>query len=68
MCREGLNNCRGSEKVHAPMVAARDVVCEMCSRKFRRESDKARHKCIEERLKPIRCSPVAINGSEAEEG
>ena len=28
-------------------------VCEVCSRKFRRESDKARHKCIEERQKPI---------------
>ena len=25
----------------------------MCSRTFRREQDKARHKCIEERLKPV---------------
>ena len=53
LCREGMNRCRESEKVRAPMAAARDVVCEVCSRRFRRESDKARHKCIEERQKPI---------------
>ncbi len=28
--------------------------CEACGRKFRRESDKKRHKCAEERRKPVR--------------
>ena len=28
-------------------------VCEVCARKFRRESDKKRHKCLAERQKPI---------------
>ena len=27
--------------------------CQQCSRKFRRESDRKRHKCIAERQKPI---------------
>ena len=29
------------------------VVCESCRRNFRRESDKARHKCLSEREKPV---------------
>ena len=33
--------------------AVRDVVCEVCSRKFRREGDKKRHKCVAERRKPV---------------
>ena len=33
-------------------VAVREVVCEDCSRTFRRESDCKRHKCIAERRKP----------------
>ena len=28
-------------------------VCEVCSRTFRRESDKKRHKCLAERQKPV---------------
>ena len=36
------------------LVAVRDVICEVCSRTFRRQSDKARHKCMKERRKPIR--------------
>ena len=48
--------------VHAEtLAAARTTVetrqvpieCEICSRTFRRESDKMRHKCRDERLKPI---------------
>ena len=34
-------------------VVVRDVVCEMCSTKFRREGDKKRHKCVTERRKPV---------------
>ena len=34
-------------------VAGRDVVCEVCSRSFRREGDKKRHKCVAERQKPV---------------
>ena len=30
-----------------------DVVCEVCSRSFRRECDRKRHKCIAERQKPV---------------
>ncbi len=32
--------------------ATREVMCEVCSRTFRRESDKKRHKCSSERQKP----------------
>ena len=34
-------------------VAGRDVVCEVCSRSFRREGDKKRHKYVAEREKPV---------------
>ena len=44
-------------------VAVRDVMCEVCSRTFRRQSDKARHKCMEERRKPIREQQGAIQCS-----
>ena len=36
-----------------PNGAERSVVCTECGRCFRRESDKARHKCITERMKPV---------------
>ena len=35
-------------------VAVRNVMSEVCSRTFRRQRDKVRHKCMEERRKPIR--------------
>ena len=31
----------------------RQVQCDVCRRSFRRESDKARHKCKSEREKPV---------------
>ena len=31
----------------------RSVVCLVCDRTFQRESDKARHKCLDERRKPV---------------
>ena len=54
LCCDGIERCRESHglAVHAA-VTARDVVCRVCSRKFRKESDKARHKCVNERRKPV---------------
>ena len=52
MYRNRLELNRESKTVEAS-VAVRDVVCEVCARKFRRESDKKRHKCLAERQKPI---------------
>ena len=45
-----VSGWRHSEKASAPVPVARDVLCEMSSR---RESDKARHKCTVERKKPV---------------
>ena len=38
--------------VHRPPVNQL-VLCEVCNRTFSRESDKKRHKCVDERRKPI---------------
>ncbi len=40
-------------EVGQPSAAAKEVDCEVCSTKFRRESDKKRHKCLSERNKPV---------------
>lgn len=37
------------------------VLCETCGRSFRRESDKKRHKCILERLQPLREQRGAVH-------
>ena len=47
-----MESHREAEVVRAS-VAVREVVCEVCSRTFRRESDCKRHKCIAERRKPV---------------
>ena len=54
MCRLGLER-HGETHAQAVVQAcvAREVECLVCSRKFRRESDKKRHKCLEERSKPL---------------
>ena len=31
----------------------KNVLCDVCGRRFRRESDKARHKCAAERRRPV---------------
>ena len=49
--RGALECIRETEVTRVP-EAARDVVSEACSRRFSRESNKARHKCIDERRKP----------------
>ena len=49
----GLERCREMRTAQArASVVARDVVCQVCSRSFRRESDK-RHKCVAERQRPV---------------
>ena len=35
------------------ITVAKNVFCEECHRTFSRESDKRRHKCTAERLKPV---------------
>ena len=54
MCRLGMEELavtRQSQRQRA--AATRDVECEVCGRKFRRESDRKRHKCVDERRKPV---------------
>ena len=52
LCQVGLVNGREARTTQASTVV-RDIVCELCSRSFRRESDKQRHKCLDERQKPV---------------
>ena len=52
MYHAGLEGCRETQAAMAT-VASRDVVCEVCSRSFRRECDRKRHKCIAEKQKPV---------------
>ena len=51
--RLGLKNNYDRRSTEHPVVAACEVVSEVCSRKFRRESVKKRHKCTSEREKPV---------------
>ena len=39
----------GEQKSQRDTVVVRDVVCRVCSKSFRRESDRKRHKYIDER-------------------
>ena len=40
-------------QVAQSLTAAREIKCKVCSRKFRRESDRKRHKCLKERSLPV---------------
>ena len=51
-CRLGMER-HTEAQVAQSSAAAREVECEVCSRKFRRESEKKRHKCLSERNKPV---------------
>ena len=53
MCRLGMEEMAETRQLNRQAGAMRDVECEVCGRKFRRESDKKRHKCVEERRKPV---------------
>ena len=56
--RERMERYLAGQAVQKP-VAAREVVCAVCSRKFRRERDKKRHKCLGERKKAVNEQEVA---------
>ena len=54
MCRLGIDNLAETRSQSFQREAvSREVECEVCFRKFRRESDKKRHKCLSERNKPV---------------
>ena len=53
MYRLGMERYSEEEPVQAPVVTGRNVVCAVCSRIFRQESDKKRHNCVDERRKPV---------------
>ena len=59
ICREGVERHSEVSRVQAP-AAAREVVCEVCSRTFSREGDKKRHKCLNERSKPVCAQTGAV--------
>ena len=46
-----------------PPTTQRGVVCEACHRHFRRESDRKRHKCVDERQKPVQEQRGAVQCS-----
>ena len=48
-------------------VAVREVVCEVCSMTFRRESDCKRHKCVAERRKPVSEQRGSVQVSDVQE-
>ena len=55
---EGIQSSRQLTREALPTVQ-----CMVCGRTFRREQDKARHKCIEERLKPVHQQQGALQCS-----
>ena len=51
-CKLGMER-QADTQVAQLLAAAREIKCEVCSRKFRRESDRKRHKCLKERSLPV---------------
>ena len=49
----GLKSSIEERAANQLSVGTCEVTCDVCSRKFRRESDKKRHKCRSEREKPV---------------
>ena len=52
-CRMGIEEMVEAQQSRKRVTTVRDVECEVCGRKFRREGDKKRHKCVDERRKPV---------------
>ena len=50
----------GANVWRCPVSQQGNVVCHVCNRNFSRECDKARHKCIVERSKPIQEQAGAV--------
>lgn len=53
MCWIGIEEFREAQQSRSQSSSVRNVVCDECGRAFRRESDKKRHKCLDERRKPV---------------
>ena len=51
--RQWRELCLQCLAVQQDCTQVKDVICALCGRSFRRECDKARHKCIAERERPI---------------
>ena len=58
-CNGGLPRHQHDQQRKREMVP-RDVKCSVCGRCFRRESDKARHKCSAEHQKPVQEQEGAV--------
>ncbi len=55
-CREGVRRRQLESRAAAARARSsvgRWVWCSLCNRRFRREADKKRHKCADERKKPL---------------
>ena len=55
-CREGVERHRQKQAAARAGVrsnGSREVKCIRCNRTFRREGDRKRHKCVDERRKPL---------------
>ena len=48
----GMERYRKTQ-VEVVSAAAKDVVCEVCFKTFRKVKDKKRHKCVSKRTKPL---------------
>ena len=57
-CREGVSEYHQTQ-LQLPRQP-KEVECTVCGRQFRRECDKARHKCSQERRRPVREQEGAV--------
>ena len=57
-CREGVSKYHQAQQ-QLPR-RPKEVECTVCGRQFRRECDKARHKCSQERRRPVREQEGAV--------
>ena len=58
---QGLHTYNQQQQTQRRSDTVKDVLCTKCGKHFQRESDKACHKCIDERNKPVREQKGAIN-------
>ena len=58
-CNGGLSRHQHDQQRRREMAPC-DVKCSVCGRCFRRESDKARHKCTAERQRPVQEQEGAV--------
>ena len=53
LCHSGMEAHQEAIRVACGPSVVKNVICVVCNRSFRRESDKKRHKCLDERRKPV---------------